>query len=50
MADSAAPGSNCTSVFKSGGSTTTKSEFTQKWIELIQKEEKRKGITAVRRL
>lgn len=36
----------CSSVFKSGENTTTKSQFTQKWIELINKLEKNKGITA----
>ena len=39
----------CRSVFKSGESTTSKTQFTQKWIELINKIEKNKGITAVRR-
>ena len=34
----------CSSVFKSGENTTTKSQFTQKWIELINKLEKNKGI------
>ncbi|MCI8493421.1 MULTISPECIES: hypothetical protein [Anaerotruncus] len=38
----------CSSVFKSGESTTTTSQFTQKWIELINKIEKNKGIAAVR--
>ena len=39
----------CSSVFKSGKNTTTKSQFTQKWIELINKLEKNKGITAAQR-
>lgn len=39
----------CSSVFKSGENTTTKSQFTQKWIELINKLEKNKGITAAQR-
>ncbi len=39
----------CSSVFKSGESTTSKTQFTQKWIELISKIEKNKGTAAVRR-
>ena len=39
----------CKSVFKSGENTTTKIQFTQKWIELINKLEKNKGITAAQR-
>ena len=39
----------CSSVFKSGENTTTKIQFTQKWIELINKLEKNKGITAAQR-
>ena len=39
----------CNSVFKSGENTTTKIQFTQKWIELINKLEKNKGITAAQR-
>ena len=39
----------CRSVFKSGENTTTKIQFTQKWIELINKLEKNKGITAAQR-
>lgn len=39
----------CKSVFKSGENTTSTSQFTKKWIELINKLEKNKGITAVRR-
>lgn len=34
----------CRSVFKSGKSTTSKSQFTKKWIELINKMEKGKTI------
>ena len=30
----------CSSVFKSGENTTSKTQFTQKWIELINKIEK----------
>ena len=37
----------CSSVF--GENTTTKIQFTQKWIELINKLEKNKGITAAQR-
>ena len=33
----------CKSVFKSGESTTTKREFTDKWIELINTLEKGKS-------
>ena len=33
----------CVSVFKSGESTTTKREFTDKWIELINTIEKGKS-------
>ena len=39
----------CKSVFKSGENTTSKSQFTKKWIELINKLEKNKGITAAQR-
>ncbi len=39
----------CRSVFKSGESTTSKNQFTQKWIELINKIEKNKGAAVVRR-
>lgn len=35
----------CSSVFKSGESTTTKTQFTQKWIELINKIEKSKAVS-----
>lgn len=34
----------CRSVFKSGESTTSKSQFTKKWIELINKIEKSKTV------
>ena len=33
----------CVSVFKSGESTTTKYEYTKKWIELINRMEKSKN-------
>lgn len=33
----------CRSVFKSGENTTSKSQFTKKWVELINKLEKNKG-------
>ncbi len=39
----------CRSVFKSGEDTTSADQFTKKWIELINKIEKNKGITAARR-
>ena len=32
----------CKSVFKSGESTTSKTQFTQKWIEMINRIEKNK--------
>lgn len=38
----------CKSVFKSGENTTSKSQFTKVWIELINKLEKNKGVTAPR--
>lgn len=34
----------CKSVFKSGESTTTRDEFTKKWIELINRLESSKSI------
>lgn len=37
------PDTICKSVFKSGESTTTESEFTKKWIELINTLEKGKS-------
>lgn len=33
------------SVFKSGESTTSKAQFTQKWIELINRMERNKAAT-----
>lgn len=33
----------CRSVFKSGESTTSKAQFTKKWIEMINKIEKNKA-------
>lgn len=33
----------CKSVFKNGENTTTKSRFTKKWIELINRLEKNKS-------
>ncbi len=38
----------CTSVFKSGENTTSKSQFTKKWIELVNRLEKNKGINFVK--
>lgn len=40
---------SCQSVFKSGESTTTKNQFTHKWIELINQLEKNKRIAAENR-
>ena len=37
------------SVFKGGGSTTSKAQFTQKWIELINRMERNKGTTPAQR-
>ena len=34
----------CVSVFKSGENTTTKEEYTKKWIELVNRIEKGKSI------
>lgn len=34
----------CRSVFKSGESTTSQKQFTEKWIELINRLEKKKDI------
>ena len=34
----------CKSVFKSGESTTSKSEFTKMWIEMINKIERDKAV------
>ncbi len=49
MANTEKPKTVCRSVFKSGENTTSTSQFTKKWIELINKLEKNKEITAVRR-
>lgn len=43
MAENNEPKTVCKSVFKSGESTTTKREFTDKWIELINTLEKGKS-------
>ena len=40
MAENNEPKTKCISVFKSGESTTTAREFTDKWIELINTLEK----------
>lgn len=45
MEKSNVPGTICKSVFKSGKSTTTESEFTKKWIELINTLEKDKSVS-----
>ena len=34
----------CKSVFKSGESTTTQRQFTDKWVELVNTLEKDKGV------
>lgn len=34
----------CVSVFKSGENTTTKQDYTKKWIELINRTEKGKNV------
>jgi len=39
----------CKSVFKSGENTTSKNQFTQKWIELVNKLEKSKRIAIGKR-
>ena len=49
MANNEQPQAACKSVFKSGESTTSKKELTQKWIELINKIERDKSITLVKR-
>ena len=49
MANNEKPKTICKSVFKSGESTTSKNQFTKKWIELINRIEKNKGINAARR-
>jgi hypothetical protein len=33
----------CKNIFKSGNETTSKTQFTKKWIEMINKIEKGKG-------
>lgn len=43
MAENNEPKTKCISVFKSGESTTTEREFTDKWIELINTLEKGKS-------
>ena len=43
MAENNEPKTVCKIVFKSGESTTTKREFTDKWIELINTLEKGKS-------
>lgn len=40
MAESKESAAGCTSVFKSGKSTTTEQEFTQAWVTLINTLEK----------
>lgn len=37
----------CRSVFKDNEETTLKTRFTQKWIEIINRAEKNKGVIAV---
>ena len=34
----------CRSVFKSGESTTSKTQFTKKWVEVINRIEKNKAV------
>ena len=43
MAESKESKTKCISVFKSGESTTTEREFTDKWIELINTLERSKS-------
>ena len=43
MAENNEPQTVCVSVFKSGESTTTEREFTDKWIELINTLERSKS-------
>jgi len=43
MAENNEPKTVCVSVFKSGESTTTEREFTEKWIELINTLERSKS-------
>ena len=42
------PETICRSVFKSGENTTSKSQFTQKWIELVNKIEKKQRANSQR--
>lgn len=49
MANNEQPQATCKSVFKSGENTTSKSQFTKMWIELINRLEKNKGVTVTRR-
>ena len=44
MAEKENPKTICKSVFKSGENTTTKQEYTKKWIELINRMEKGKSV------
>ena len=44
MAENNEPKTVCVSVFKSGENTTTKQEYTKKWIELINRMEKGKSV------
>lgn len=39
----------CKSVFKNGESTISKSQYTKKWIELINRMEKNKTVNFVKR-
>ena len=43
------PKTICRSVFKSGENTTTKMQFTKKWIEMINKIEKGKIVNFSKR-
>ena len=36
----------CKSVFKSGENTTSKSQFTKKWIELLNRLERNKNVNS----
>ncbi|MBP3480587.1 MAG: hypothetical protein J6K66_03170 [Clostridia bacterium] len=44
MAKIEQPSNICKSVFKSGENTTTRDEFTKKWIELINRLERSKSV------
>ena len=44
MAKIEQPNTVCKSVFKSGENTTTRDEFTKKWIELINRLERSKSV------